>query len=127
MSPVNENTTIGRSPAEPQTSQEVLPVETNPVQDLLQIDPLELEIGYALVPLVDESQGGDLMERIRLLRKQAALELGLLIPPIRIRDDVRLPPDEYLIKIRGSESARGDLRPRLLLALDTGAVVEEVL
>jgi flagellar biosynthesis protein FlhA len=102
------------------------PVETTPVQDLLQIDPVELEIGYALVPLVDEGQGGDLMERIRLLRKQAAQELGILVPPIRIRDDVRLPPDEYLVKIRGSEAARGDIRPRLIFALDTGSVVDEI-
>jgi flagellar biosynthesis protein FlhA len=110
----------------PEKRQEVLPAETSPVQDLLQIDPLELEIGYGLVPLVDESQGGDLMERIRLLRKQAAQELGILIPPIRIRDDIRIPPDEYLIKIRGSEAARGDVRPRLLLALDTGTVTQEI-
>jgi flagellar biosynthesis protein FlhA len=105
---------------------EVLPAQSTPVQDLLQIDPVEVEIGYALIPLVDESQKGDLMERIRLLRKQAAQELGILVPPIRIRDDVRLPPDEYAVKIRGSEAARGSLRPRLLLALDTGGVTEEI-
>jgi len=105
---------------------EVLPSESTPVQDLLQIDPVEMEIGYALIPLVDDAQGGDLMERIRLLRKQAAQEMGILVPPIRIRDDVRLPPDEYSIKIRGSEVARGDIRPRLVLALDTGAVMEEI-
>ncbi len=105
---------------------EVLPAQSTPVQDLLQIDPVEVEIGYALIPLVDESQGGDLMERIRLLRKQAAQELGILVPPIRIRDDVRLPPDEYSVKVRGSEVAKGDVRPRLVLALDTGAVLEEV-
>ena len=105
---------------------EVLPAQSTPVQDLLQIDPVEVEIGYALIPLVDESQKGDLMERIRLLRKQAAQELGILVPPIRIRDDVRLPPDEYAVKIRGSEAARGSLRPRLLLALDTGGVMEEI-
>ncbi len=105
---------------------EVLPAQSTPVQDLLQIDPVEVEIGYALIPLVDESQKGDLMERIRLLRKQAAQELGILVPPIRIRDDVRLPPDEYAVKIRGSEAARGSLRPRLVLALDTGGVMEEI-
>jgi len=87
--------------AAPERVPEALPAEGSPVHDLLQIDPVELEMGYALVPLVDESQGGDLMERIRLLRKQAAQELGILIPPIRIRDEVRLSPDEYLVKIRG--------------------------
>jgi flagellar biosynthesis protein FlhA len=98
----------------------------NPVQELLQIDPLELEVGYALIPLVDESQGGDLLERISLLRKQAALELGILIPPIRIRDDIRLPANEYLIKLRGSEIGRAEVMPRFLLALDTGGVTRPV-
>ena len=106
--------------------EEVPATERTPVQDLLQIDPVELEIGYALIPLVDESQGGDLLERIRLLRKQAALELGILIPPIRIRDDVRFTANEYIVKIRGTEVARGEVMPRLLLALDTGGVIQSV-
>jgi len=106
---------------------ELLPaVPDNPVQELLQLDPLELEVGYALIPLVDESQGGDLLERISLLRKQAALELGVLIPPIRIRDDIRLPANEYLIKLRGSEIGRAEVMPRFLMALDTGGVVRPV-
>jgi len=100
--------------------------ERSPVQDLLQVDPLELELGYALIPLVDGSQGGDLLDRIRLLRKQAATELGFLVPPIRIRDDVRLPPAEYVIRVRGTEVARAELVPRLLLALDTGSVLNPV-
>jgi hypothetical protein len=96
------------------------------MRDLLQIDPIELEVGYSLIPLVDEGQGGDLLERIGLLRKQAALELGILVPAIRIRDDIRLPANEYVIKLRGSEVAlpgptdfrkhrrRRDLRERRL-------------
>ncbi len=102
------------------------PQETDPMRDLLQIDPIELEVGYALIPLVDEGQGGDLLERISLLRKQAALELGILVPPIRIRDDIRLPANEYLIKLRGSEVARGEVLPRFLMALDTGGVVGDI-
>ncbi len=102
------------------------PQDTDPMRDLLQIDPIELEVGYALIPLVDEGQGGDLLERISLLRKQAALELGILVPPIRIRDDIRLPANEYLIKLRGSEVARGEVLPRFLMALDTGGVVGEI-
>ncbi|MDQ8153272.1 MAG: flagellar biosynthesis protein FlhA [Gemmatimonadota bacterium] len=98
----------------------------NPLKDLLQIDPIELEVGYALIPLVDESQGGDLLERISLLRKQAALELGILIPSIRIRDDVRLPANEYIIKLRGSEVARAEVLPRFFLALDTGGVIQAI-
>ncbi|MBX6364085.1 MAG: flagellar biosynthesis protein FlhA [Gemmatimonadetes bacterium] len=98
----------------------------SPVHDLLQIDPVELEVGYALIPLIDEREGGDLMERIRLLRKQAALDVGVLIPPIRIRDDVRLSPNEYVIRLRGSEIARAEVLPRHALALDTGAVLHEI-
>jgi flagellar biosynthesis protein FlhA len=104
----------------------IQPVPDSPVHDLLQIDPVELEVGYGLISLVDDRQGGDLLERIRLLRRQAALELGVLIPPIRIRDDVRLPPNEYIVKLRGSEVARGEVMPRLLLALDTGGVIQPV-
>ena len=103
-----------------------LPVERSPVQELLQVDPLELELGYALIPLVDGSQGGDLLDRIRLLRKQAATDLGFLVPPIRIRDDVRLSPSEYTLRVRGTEVARAELLPRHLLALDTGSVLAPV-
>jgi flagellar biosynthesis protein FlhA len=99
------------------------PQVPDPMQDLLQIDPIELEVGYALIPVIDESQGGDLLERIGLLRKQAAIEMGILVPPIRIRDDIRLPSNEYVIKLRGSEVARGEVMPRFLMALDTGGVI----
>jgi flagellar biosynthesis protein FlhA len=109
-----------------ETAQLEAPQEESPMRDLLQIDPIELEVGYALIPLVDESQGGDLLERISLLRKQAAVELGILVPPIRIRDDIRLPANEYVIKLRGAEIARAEVMPRFLLALDTGAVIREV-
>ncbi len=102
------------------------PAPADPMRDLLQIDPIELEVGYALIPLVDESQGGDLLERISLLRKQAALELGILVPPIRIRDDIRLPANEYLIKLRGSEVARAEVMPRFMMALNTGGVVAQI-
>ena len=101
-------------------------VVPDPMTDLLQIDPIELQVGYALIPLVDEKQGGDLLERITLLRKQAALELGILVPPIRIRDDIRLPANEYVIKLRGSEIARAEVMPRFLMALDTGRVIAPV-
>jgi flagellar biosynthesis protein FlhA len=102
------------------------PVVPDPMKDLLQLDPIELEVGYALIPLVDERQGGDLLERISLLRKQSALELGILIPPIRIRDDIRLPSNEYVIKLRGSEIARSEVMPRFLMALNTGGVMQEI-
>ncbi|MEO8623078.1 MAG: flagellar biosynthesis protein FlhA, partial [bacterium] len=104
----------------------ITPTVPDPMTDLLQLDSIELQVGYALIPLVDEKQGGDLLERITLLRKQAALELGILVPPIRIRDDIRLPANEYVIKLRGSEIARGEVLPRFLMALDTGRVIGPV-
>jgi flagellar biosynthesis protein FlhA len=79
-----------------------------------------------VIPLVDEKQGGDLLERIQLLRKQAALEVGILVPPIRVRDDIRLPANDYVIKLRGSEVARAEVMPRFLLALDTGSAMRAV-
>jgi flagellar biosynthesis protein FlhA len=103
-----------------------LPEERSPVHDLLQIDAVELEVGYGLIPLIDEKQGGDLLSRVKLLRKQAALEMGILVPPIRIRDDVRLGSNVYVVKVRGTEVARGEVQPRELLALDTGGVFGEI-
>ncbi|MCA9736966.1 MAG: flagellar biosynthesis protein FlhA [Gemmatimonadetes bacterium] len=106
-----------------QVGQEKKPAKTepeNPVRELLQLDRVELEVGYALISLVDPKSGGDLLDRISLLRKQAAQEIGFLIPPVRIRDNVSLPPDGYAVRIRGAEVARGEVMPRQLLALDTG-------
>jgi len=118
----SERKRIAREHAIEQASQPAAPT-ADPMTDLLQIDPIELEVGYALIPLVDEKQGGDLLERISMLRKQSAQELGILVPAIRIRDDIRLPANEYIIKLRGSEIARGEVMPRFLLALDTGRVI----
>ncbi len=103
-----------------------LPAAVDPVEELLLLDPVELEVGFALIPLVDESQGGDLLSRVGVLRKKAAQDLGLLVPPIRIRDDIELPPGAYLIRLRGSEIARGEVMMRNLLALDTGGVSEPI-
>jgi flagellar biosynthesis protein FlhA len=108
------------------TPKPALPATTDPMQDLLQIDPIELEVGYAVIPLIDEKQGGDLLERISLLRKQGAQELGILVPAIRIRDDIRLPANEYIVKIRGAEVSRAEVMPRFLLALNTGGVMQDI-
>lgn len=89
-----------------------------PLRDVLAVEPLELEIGYALVPLVDEGQGGDLLQRIGILRKQLAFELGVLVPPARIRDNIQLGAGEYVVRMRGVRVAGGELLPRQLLALD---------
>ncbi len=103
-----------------------LPSAYDPLEELILLDPVELEVGYAMIPLVDESQGGDLLSRVGVLRKKAAQDLGLLVPPIRIRDDIELAPGEYVIRLRGSEVARGEVMMRNLLALDTGKVIAPV-
>jgi flagellar biosynthesis protein FlhA len=95
------------------------PVEEK-VEKYLQVDPLELEIGYGLIPLVDEAQGGDLFRRITNIRKQLALELGILVPPIRVRDNLQLAPNQYVIKIRGNVLATDELYPDLFLAMNSG-------
>jgi flagellar biosynthesis protein FlhA len=85
--------------------------------DLLLVDPLELEIGYALIPIVDPNQAGDLLERVRMLRQQLAMELGIVVPPIRIRDNVALGSNRYVIKLRGNPIAEGEVLPGYHLAL----------
>ncbi len=97
-----------------------LPESGAPMRELLQVEPLEVEVGYALVPLVDESQRGDLLQRIGIMRKQVAVELGIVVPPARIRDNIQLPATEYAIKLRGVRVASGEVLPRYLLALNTG-------
>lgn len=93
---------------------------------LLQVDPIELEIGYGLIPLVDTAQGGDMLDRISMIRRQCALELGLIVPVIRIRDNLQLPPGAYVIKIKGIQAARGELMTNHYLAMDAGGVTEKV-
>ncbi len=96
------------------------------VEELLVVDILELEVGYALIPLVDESQGGDLLERIRTMRRQFALEMGLIVPPIHVRDNLQLKPGEYVILIKGVEVARAELMPGHYLAMDPGDVKRKI-
>lgn len=87
---------------------------------LIQVDPMALELGYDLVPLVDPGSGSDFMDRVVLVRRHIASELGIVVPPIRLRDNITLPPDQYRILIRGAEVARGTLRLHGYLALDSG-------
>ena len=95
-------------------------------EDYLRTDLLEVEIGYQLVPLVDATQGGDLIERIVQIRKQAAMELGFIVPPVRVRDNVQLKPDQYQIKIKGEPIATGTLEAKSLLAIDPGVAEGEI-
>src|SRR5690625_7701684 len=79
------------------------------VVNLLSIDPIEFEFGYALIPLVDAKQGGDLLDRVVMIRRQLAVELGVVIPVVRIRDNIQLNPNEYRLKIKGIEVAKDEL------------------
>ncbi|MEN6413175.1 MAG: flagellar biosynthesis protein FlhA [Veillonellales bacterium] len=93
---------------------------------LLQVDPMELEIGYSLIPMVDVGQGGDLLDRVVMIRRQCALELGLIVPTIRIRDNIQLKPNVYVIKLKGIEIAKGELLLDHYLAMNPGSVTEEL-
>ena len=96
------------------------------IVSLLQIDTMELEIGYSLIPMVDVSQGGDLLDRVVMIRRQCALELGLIVPTIRIRDNIQLKPNIYVIKLKGIEIAKGELLLDHYLAMNPGTVFEEI-
>jgi len=90
------------------------------VVNLLTVDPIEFEFGYGLIPLADAQQGGDLLDRIIMIRRQLALEIGILVPVIRIRDNIQLKPNEYVIKIKGNTIARGELLLNHYLAMSPG-------
>lgn len=90
------------------------------VVNLLNVDPIEFEFGYGLIPLADTNQGGDLLDRIVMIRRQLAIELGLVIPVVRIRDNIQLQPNEYRLKIKGNEMARGELLLDHYLAMSPG-------
>ncbi|GMU33523.1 MAG: flagellar biosynthesis protein FlhA [Planctomycetia bacterium] len=102
------------------------PKEPEKIETCLTVDALELEVGYGLIRLVDKKQGGDLLDRVTNIRRQIASDMGLIVPPIRIRDNVQLEPNQYSVKLRGASIARGDLIPGRLLAIDSGAVSEMV-
>ena len=96
------------------------------VSSLLTVDQLELEIGYNLIPLCDTHQGGDLLNRIALIRRQIAMDLGLIVPAIRIRDNIQLNPNEYVFKIKGSEFATYEIMPENYLAMMTEPVANKI-
>lgn len=96
------------------------------VTDLLNIDPIEFEFGYGLIPLADVNQGGDLLDRIVMIRRQCALELGIMVPVVRIRDNIQLKPNEYVIKIRGNRVAEGEILLDHYLAMSSGIEDETI-
>ena len=99
---------------------EQLPAPRDAALDALALDPLELAIGFGLVPLVDQGAGGTLLGRVGTIRRQIASELGMVIPPVRIRDDVQLDSHEYVMRVRGTEVARGGIMAGHHLAMDPG-------
>jgi flagellar biosynthesis protein FlhA len=103
-----------------------LPAPTDAAIGALQIDPLELAIGFGLVPMVDEGAGGSLLSRVGVIRRQIASELGMVVSPVRIHDDISLDSHEYVVKVRGAEVARGRLLPGHQLAMDPGDAVGQV-
>ena len=126
--------TLSKQQIEEQKQQEVEIEETEAeeirkpenVVSLLQVDPIELEFGYGIIPLADVNQGGDLLDRVVMIRRQLAIELGMIVPIIRLRDNIQLAPNEYQIKIKGVEVAKGDLMLDHYLAMDPGLAEEEI-
>jgi flagellar biosynthesis protein FlhA len=96
------------------------------VVPLLAYDPMELEIGFGLIPLVDVNQGGDLLDRITMIRRHAARDLGIVVPPIRVRDNLQLKPATYMVKIYGLEVARSEVMVSRLLAMNPGTATSEI-
>ena len=96
------------------------------VSSLLQVDAIELEFGYGIIPLADVNQGGDLLDRVVMIRRQIALELGCVVPMIRLRDNIQLNPNQYLIKIKGVPVSEGEILFDHYMALNPGYVEEEI-
>lgn len=96
------------------------------IMPLLQVDPIELEFGYGIIPLADPNQGGDLFDRLVMIRRQIALELGLIVPIIRLRDNIQLDSNQYLIKIKGNDMAKGNIVFDHYLAMSPGSVEGEI-
>ena len=115
----------GASAGEPAPKSESVSPED--VMKLLTVEPMEAEIGYAIIPLIDPSQGGDMLDRIGTIRKQMALEMGIIVPPIRIRDNIQIKPTEYILRVKGAEAGRGELLPDHYLAMNTGAAEEDLI
>ncbi len=96
------------------------------VVSLLQVDPIELEFGYGIIPLADVNQGGDLLDRVVMIRRQIALELGCVVPMIRLRDNIQLNPNQYIIKIKGVPVSDGEILFDHYMAMNPGYVEEEI-
>ncbi|HLW57911.1 MAG TPA: flagellar biosynthesis protein FlhA [Bacteriovoracaceae bacterium] len=116
--------------AETQKVQEAISESASPkaesLESLLPVEMIQLEVGYGIVNIVDAEQNGDLLERISHIRKQFALDWGIIIPSIRIKDNLEQKPGGYSIKLKGIEIAKGELMPDHMMAMDPGTVIEEM-
>ena len=122
--------TLEMAQIEGEVSEEEMAVEEirqpENVTSLLQVDPIELEFGYGIIPLADVNQGGDLLDRVVMIRRQIALELGTIVPIIRLRDNIQLNPNQYIIKIKGIQVSEGEILFDHYMAMNPGYVEEEI-
>jgi flagellar biosynthesis protein FlhA len=125
---IEKNTSVAaieeEAGAEENAAEEIRKPEN--VVSLLQVDPIELEFGYGIIPLADVNQGGDLLDRVVMIRRQVALELGTVVPIIRLRDNIQLNPNQYIIKIKGIQVTEGEILFDHYMAMNPGYVEEEV-
>ncbi len=121
---IRENAALERARAIEAAPPKEAPKER--IEDLLGVDILGVEIGYGLINIVDESQGGDFLDRVTTLRRQIAQEMGIIVPPVRIRDNIRLGANDYSIMIRGNQVAKGQIEPSMFLAMNPGFADEEI-
>ena len=116
----------GEKPEKKKTPEEEAEEENKVLEDVLRVELLELDIGYQLITIADPNQGGDLLDRIKAMRKKVAADFGFLVPQIRIKDNLNLKPTEYQILLKGVEVARGEVFPDKYLAMATPMVIEEI-
>lgn len=121
-----EAVTAEKAQEAPAASEEEYYRNIDNIYELIQIDPIEMEVGYSLIPLVDESSGGSFIDRVVMFRRQFASEMGMVVPSVRLRDNGYLNPNEYVIKIKGEEVARGEILVDYYLALNPGNITGEV-
>ena len=130
VSGVVMNRSIGKQEAEAEVTEDEEEAEEirkpENVVSLLNVDPIELEFGYGIIPLADVNQGGDLLDRVVMIRRQIALELGTVVPIIRLRDNIQLNPNQYIIKIKGIKVAEGEILFDHYMAMNPGYVAEEI-
>lgn len=115
---------LGQQEADQAAKEARVQKEPERIEDLLRVDPMELEIGYALVPIMDPQRGGDFLERVAGIRRSVALELGVIVPQIRIRDNMNLSPNHYTVSIKGIRVTEGELRSDHYMVLNPGGTIE---